>query len=491
MLDDIDIIICILPKIQPKAPTVGPNLLKSHLKQAGFSCFVHDLNIELYKSMCERGQDHHFGADDAIFSGVPKHVTPEFRELMASHASLIKSWIKKWQSMRPRYIGMSIFSHLSQQIAMYLSEVIRQAMPSTKIIWGGAFANLDDGWTNKHKEAGLLDHFIFGDAEQSLVALLQGDQHAKGVNRKEPNQFDMSKMLVPDYSDIDWEQYGTKNIWITASRGCVKRCNFCNVHDQWPEFRFRSGKDVANEIIALRQTYKNRIRHFFFTDSLINGSMKAFRDMMHHLIEYRKTDSDWTWISQYIVRSKSQSPESDFNMMAASGCQSLDIGIESFSENIRSQLGKNFTNADMWWTLEQLNKHGIGASLMGFVGYPTETEVDHQINLDTLREIHRLGYLSPKLRDARFRPAFGGTLLLTQESPLYKQMGHELTYHHNPVDWKYMENDFPTRARRLKEFHDLCDELVGDTYVTDIIARNKSNYTKKRQGMALPEGTSF
>ena len=33
----IDIAICILPKIQPESPTVGPAVLKSHCEAAGFS----------------------------------------------------------------------------------------------------------------------------------------------------------------------------------------------------------------------------------------------------------------------------------------------------------------------------------------------------------------------------------------------------------------------------------------------------------------------
>ena len=50
--NQLDIIICIMPKINPEAPTVGPSVLKAHLASAGFTCKVIDLNIKYteYKS---------------------------------------------------------------------------------------------------------------------------------------------------------------------------------------------------------------------------------------------------------------------------------------------------------------------------------------------------------------------------------------------------------------------------------------------------------
>lgn len=489
-MDSIDIIICILPKIEPKAPTIGPNLLKSHLKQAGFSCFVHDLNIELYKSMVAAGQENYYNNDDVIFRGDHSHVTPEFNALMEQHKDLVDSWISKWQSKNPKYIGLSIFSISSQQIAMFLSEKIRKKMPGVKIIWGGPHATFWGGTFN-HVENGLLDHYIYGDAEQSLVSLMQGNLTAPGIDSTIPNQFDMSKMLIPDYSDIDMGAYRhpngsrTANIYVTASRGCVKRCTFCDVYEIWPEYMFRSGRAVAEEIIALRQKYGNKMRHFFFTDSLINGSMKAFRELLEHLIEYRKVDSDWYWISQYIMRPVNQSPEEDFALMKASGCASLDIGIESFSESVRYHMGKKFKDEDMWWTFEMMNKYGIGGSLMGFIGYPTETEADHQINLDTFRKIHSLGYLDPSLGEAKLRPSFGGTMIMDKNMPIYRKISKDLIYYHTDIDWAYGDHDFNTRARRLAEILDLCDTLLGESYLTSIMRRNRNNIDLKAQGIEI------
>ena len=47
-MNQLDIIICVIPKIMPDAPTVGPAVLKAHLQDAGFTCEVIDLNVKLY-----------------------------------------------------------------------------------------------------------------------------------------------------------------------------------------------------------------------------------------------------------------------------------------------------------------------------------------------------------------------------------------------------------------------------------------------------------
>ena len=42
-------LLCIIPKINPDAPTVGPAVLKATLEKAGYSCKVLDLNIRLFR----------------------------------------------------------------------------------------------------------------------------------------------------------------------------------------------------------------------------------------------------------------------------------------------------------------------------------------------------------------------------------------------------------------------------------------------------------
>lgn len=461
---NLDMLICIVPKINPDAPTVGPAVLKSHLMEAGFSCEVIDLNVKLFNALKEKDehQKYYFDSDE-LFSTHHSftELNDDFKKFYDNYSHVFMGWIEIFKQKNPKWIGLSILSIYSQSVAVKLSELIREHLPHIKIVWGGA--QIEQGIDN-FKKKGLMDHYVCGDGEISVVDLVKGNLTASGIDSIKPNQVkDLNQVLLPNYDDIDWKEYHDVNyenlVYVTGSRGCVKRCTFCNVYEIWPEYRFRSGKSIANEIIMVRQKYDRKF--FKFTDSLINGSMKAFREMLHELKEYRKIDPDFSWSSQWIVRPKHQSPELDYKLMQEAGCVELDIGIESFSQDVRWHMGKKFTDEDMWWCFEMLQKYNIYHSLLMIVGYPTETEDDHKITLDTIRKLFETGYATNKgnYDTNLLHFSFSSTLMLSDNMPLWDQIKDDLSYYEDTLNWAYKDNDFITRLRRFKEVHELIQSL--------------------------------
>ena len=63
---------------------------------------------------------------------------------------------------------------------------------------------------------------------------------------------------MPCYDDIDLTAYKNEaflefenkqlTVPITGSRGCVRKCSFCNVESLWPKYVFRSGADIVDEM---------------------------------------------------------------------------------------------------------------------------------------------------------------------------------------------------------------------------------------------------
>jgi radical SAM superfamily enzyme YgiQ (UPF0313 family) len=452
----LDLLICIIPKINPDAPTVGPAVLKSHCEAAGFSCEVIDFNIKLYNELKSKNKDNLYFKDDALFAieHTAPDLTHDFELFYDEFEYVFLDWIEFIKKKNPRVIGLSLLTIFSLSVATRLGELIRIHIPDLKILWGGAAVE----WgINVFKERNLLDDYIFGDGELSVVEYLKGNMNYKGINSLDVNQINnLNEVLLPNYDDINWDEYddmdGDLPVYITGSRGCVKRCTFCNVFDVWPDFRYRSGKNIASEIISLKERY-NRYT-FRFTDSLINGSMKAFRNLMTELIEYRKINDTFGWSSQWIIRSKSQSPESDYANMKQSGCAMLEIGLESFSQPVRYHMGKKFSDSDMWWCLEQLNKYKIPHVLLMITGYPTETEKDHQTTLRSVRKIYEMNWKYTTF-------SFGNTLMLSDAQPLYKLIEDDLEYFNSNVDWKYKDNDLKTRVRRFNEVNGLISDLTN------------------------------
>jgi radical SAM superfamily enzyme YgiQ (UPF0313 family) len=159
--------------------------------------------------------------------------------------------------------------------------------------------------------------------------------------------------------------------------------------------------------------------------------------------------------------------------MKKSGCVWLEIGLESFSQEVRFHMGKKFTDEDMWWCLEQLNKYEIPHILLMITGYPTETEEDHQTTLRSVKKIFELGW------NKYTHFSFGNTLMLSDAQPLYKLIEDDLEYFNSNVDWKYKDNDFETRNRRFNEVNSLVRELKNKKELSWMNQRAVDNHNKR------------
>lgn len=466
-MSNIDISLCIIPKVLPDAPTIGVSLLKSYVQEAGFTCKVFDFNVLLFRELKSNNEGNFYYEGDSIFlPDWSKHysVMPdEFKSLYEKYSYVFLEWIDLLKEANSEYIGLSVFSDYSLPVAIKLSYLIREHIPKAKIIWGGPYIQND--WCNILIEDKVIDFYIKGDAEVSLVKLLQGEFEYPGINGSEPIQMtDLDSLLVPDYDDINWDMYNhnpRKTVYITGSRGCVKKCTFCDVANIWPKYTYRSGEKVVNEIKILRQKYGRK--YFKFTDSLINGGMKILDKILSSLIEYRNDgNEDVKWASQWIMRSKLQMPEDSFKKLKESGCDLLEIGMESFSQDVRYHMGKRFSDIDMWWGLDMLQKYKIRHVLLMIVGYPTETEADHQKTIDTIYELHRRGYLHSTVNGERvLLLAFNHTMKIWDYVPLWDMIKDDITNYQSGAVWNYKDNTFEVRLKRIKEIQQLIKELNG------------------------------
>jgi len=468
-MSNLDMLICIVPKLMPDAPTVGPAILKSNLLEAGYTCEIIDLNVKLFNELKKNGDEKYYFENDSVFlcRDVESIDDGSFQVIYEKYQYVFDEWITIFKNKNPSWIGLSLLSMMSSAVGIKLSQLIREHLPNTKIVWGGAEVNRHR--TKKFFNQGLIDHWVSGDGEEPIVNLLRGEINNSGIDDNEPFQMlNLNANSIPNYDDIDWDEYNNitfKNpAYVTGSRGCVKRCDFCNVYATWPKYIFRSGENIANEVIQLKEKYDRTT--FKFTDSLINGSMKAFRDMLQILAEYnmaRPAEDRVCWHSQWIVRNLHQSPESDYELMKNSGCVSLDVGIESFSQHVRYEMGKKFTDDDMWWCFKMLQKYEIHHTLLMFVGHPYETDEDHQVTLSTLRELAKHGYMGKQSITGKrlMYISMANTMMLDTDSPIWHKVQSELEYWHNDWNWKFRDSTLDKRLARLEEANALISELSG------------------------------
>jgi radical SAM superfamily enzyme YgiQ (UPF0313 family) len=370
-----------LPPLDILRPPLSGAILASLCKQQGHHVEAVDLQQELIIFLKNTGKSIDL-FNDVFYEHSPSFSSEQIQLLneFISH-ELAKRHVDKFN-----YILISFFSHLAQSFGNEFLPILREHT-SSKIVIGGAglvgkraVTDLVPGglfhYPSRLKSAGVIDEYITGEAEEALINYFNG-QVGPGIGNDKFKQIDdLDAQPWPDFSYYNLNNYDQfpKEIPIIGSRGCVRKCTFCDVVRTSPKYRYRSGRNIADEIIHHYETHG--ITHFYFTDSLVNGSFKAFNDMCEHLSAYNFRE-DIKWSGQYIIRPEQHTPANHFDNLKASGCETLFIGIESGADRVRFDLGKKFTNNDIEFYLKNFAERDIKVLFLMFSGYVGETKEDH------------------------------------------------------------------------------------------------------------------
>jgi radical SAM superfamily enzyme YgiQ (UPF0313 family) len=478
-MSDIDsknlkVIFLSVPYCEPY-PMVAPVLLSACLNQAGISALGVDFNINFVKEFHTR--PWFSDLKNFLVMGHLVNVNIGHRAMREVY-KFTKNFLQQLHDQyNPEYIGLSIFTSESLDFGLVLCYMLRKYFPNTKIIAGGKGLEVTHMTNDKKhyhywEENAIADLIIIGDAESEIIHSIQ--QNKTGLITSQPQtKTDLDLIPQAEWHSYDLELYSdlshTRNqqthdfepyIAVTASKGCVRRCTFCDVASFWPEFIYRDPIRVADEIIHNYQY--TGIKYFRFTDNLINGSISNYRALNQRLVEVIPNTIKYEGYA--IFRGKNHMPEDDFRLAAQAGCVSWSVGVESGSEKVRYDMKKKFTNDDIDWSVNALYKYGISQDWLLIVGYPSETEADFE---ETKKFLRRYAHMasSKKVR-INITPTFS----LLSNSPLStdKSMSVEYGLEHNQHDplsqkfWtstRYLDNNYPVRSRRWKELIGLCEEL--------------------------------
>jgi len=365
-----------VPQLEVHRPPVSTALLAGILHGAGHTVSCLDLNIQMYT---EWGEREYYEYVD---------VWEKTREPTQEEIDKIKHFIL--EHLIPHCdnntrVLISVFTSNSQIFTKLACQLVQADYPQCEIILGGM--GCTNGFGPYMLEEKLCNHVVYGEGEQALLNLLEGNTSYPGVD-DEATQVqvnDLNTVSFPDYSDVNFDKYdylysGRREVNIVGSRGCVRKCTYCNVAAYWPKFRYRSGQNIADEIINYYE--KHGVSQFYFTDSLINGSLKAFRDMCDKLANYNQTHkAGFSWGGQFIFKQKKTVTDDYFDMIAQAGGDQFYVGVETGSDKIRWEMDKKFTNEDIDYHLEHFRRVGLRCFFLMIIGYHTETLQDHHDNL--------------------------------------------------------------------------------------------------------------
>ena len=393
--EGLDLLLIMCPPWDIQRPPINLAYLSAFMKDKGYRTDAWDLNIKFYNAVLDKPLRDLW---DMMSQNTvtPVQMTDQF---FVEAPELVDEFVDRILDARPRFLGFS--THYRNIVfTERMLERIRQKNKKIPVIYGGpeAIANYKIGALQNLN----ADAYVMGEGEISLLEMIQDyDEHgkfraipgvvvpvgkgkARAVSEFEPRKpiMELDTLPFPTYLEFDMNEYHPEennvNLPFLFSRGCIGKCTFCMDHYIAGKHRTRSPENAIAEIKHHIESYG--ITHFGFNDLICNGSPKQLMRFCDLIVE---ENLNILWWSYAVIR-RGLTPEL-FKKMRASGCVSVNFGMESGSTKVLKMMNKYYNEEIAEETVRNCARAGIQTSINIIVGFPGETRKEHQITLDFIK----------------------------------------------------------------------------------------------------------
>lgn len=289
---------------------------------------------------------------------------------------------------RPDVVGISIGTPIQLMSGITFCKLIKQKYPHIHVTVGGNIITRLKGELSRMRKFfdQAFDSMICYEGEHALVALVEALEGKRSMSevpnltyKDETGEIKvndkryvekMSELPIPDFDGLPWDKYFSpeKLIPYLGTRGCYwGECTFCDHGAGYiDQFRAKHADQIVDELAQLKTKYK--ARHFLFTDESFPPAL--FIKLPPMMLE-KQLDIYWTTLIRF--ESRLVEPKI-WETAAASGCRSLYFGLESANERIIKMVKKDTRLDVVIKNLTEANRVGIWSHVMGFFGFPSETE---------------------------------------------------------------------------------------------------------------------
>ena len=363
------LMLVLLPQWAAEFPPFNLCRLSAIAKQAGYESKIIDANIgayRYYKDEFESKLDYKLWDPTTIW----RWCGSNYNELHKHLEPFLLKIFDEIVEYNPDLIGFTIYQ-MNEEPTKWMIQKLKEKLPNIKIAVGGP--NVQKGYFIKED---YYDYVVAGEGEEAILRILDEVEH----NIKHPGQqylvqpedqrLNLNKFPMPDYANIDFNQYKIPNgVTTELSRGCIAKCTFCEETHFW-KYRQRMAIDALEEINYLYHEKGTRV--FWFIDSLVNGNLKELRAFAKGVIA-NGLDIKWTGYARCDGRMDLEYLQD----LADSGCVYLNYGCESGSEKVLDDMDKGVTIAEMEQNFRDGHKVGINAATNWIVAFPTEPYQDY------------------------------------------------------------------------------------------------------------------
>jgi anaerobic magnesium-protoporphyrin IX monomethyl ester cyclase len=224
-------------------------------------------------------------------------------------------------------------------------------------------------------------------------------------------------VVASDYGKSD-DQSLHSNIF--SSRGCPALCSFCAGGLFGKHFRFRSAKNIIEEMAYIHKTYGTR--HFHFVDDAMTVNRERIKEFCEGLI---KLQLPITW---GIMTRIDTVNEDLFQLLSRAGCTQIDYGVESGHKETLKRIHKPHTIEMVRKIIPLTAKYKIKPFVFFILGFPWESADDTQVTFDLMKE------LSPHIE--YFHPAVASIIVPFPGTEIYEKYKAEYGFE----NWWLSEN---------------------------------------------------
>ncbi len=204
----------------------------------------------------------------------------------------------------PDIVGVSVTT-AKYGSALNVSRLVRNFSADVPVVWGGVHPTILPDETIKNRE---VDIVVRGEGEYTFLNLVREPRHLKsilGITFKGENGSIIHTPDRPLVENLDLIPFPARHLLrekenhypenfgnLFATRGCPYSCTFCASHKVWTrKVRYRSPKNIVDEIRILKDTFKTNI--FTFEDDSFTLD-KRFVENLCDLMIKEKLNVKWS-----------------------------------------------------------------------------------------------------------------------------------------------------------------------------------------------------
>jgi len=309
----------------------------------------------------------------------------------------------------PDFVGVSCLFAAMQQDAAKMCSLVKSLDKSIHTALGGPHAGANGDWLLANCPS--LDFVITGEGEESLPSLLNALNSSGelskvdglayrtpdgkiSINEKRTYIEDLDTLAFPARHLFDMGKYLTSSsahsvyrkspyTQMITSRGCPCKCTFCALGNHWgANQRMRSAENVLQEIDLLVKDYG--IKEIHFEDDNLTADKERAIKIFNGLIE-RNYDLSWNVPSGMAAYTLD---DEILEKMAASGCYSVSLAIESGNQDvIKKLMNKPVNLKKIPGLVKKIREQGMDARGFFILGYPDETRENIRETVDFARSV--------------------------------------------------------------------------------------------------------